>query len=105
MNDGILYQVKNNLVLIRVLSYFGAKKRQIKYFIDNAVSCDSSDTWQGFQVKNPLLLKKSANDMVLIASTAFADEMKKQLESMGLSHGTDFLLFDEFKRELATSFG
>ena len=82
---------------IQVLSWFGKKKNRIKYFIDNAVS-GSSTTWQGFQVKNPSLLEKTNHDIIIIASTAFSDEMQNQLVSMGFEHGIDFLLFEEFKK-------
>lgn len=87
---------------VRVLSYFGKRANKIKYFIDNSVS--NTDSWKGFPVRNPSLLEKSANDLILIASTTFANEMKAQLVSMGFIHGKDFLLFDEFKHKLSTYF-
>lgn len=85
---------------IRALAYFGKKKKQIRYFIDNSVS-DVSMTWQGFQVRNPSLLEKNDDDIILIASTAYSDAMQKQLIEMGFLHGTDFLLFDEFTQALS----
>ncbi len=78
----------------RCLSWFGKKRNQIRYFIDND-SKKWGKNWNGFEVKDPSSFVRD-DGIILIASAYYVDEIAAQLIQMGLSSNTDFFVFDEF---------
>lgn len=82
----------------RCLSWFGKKRNQIQYFLDNSVR-KMSDRWNGFDVKNPKEFKRD-DGMILIASIDYVDEIAEQLIEMGFKPEKDFVVFEQFTKML-----
>ena len=79
------------------LSWFGEKKKLIHYFLDNKQTY--SGRWNGFSVYSPTKYRKE-DGFLLVASVDYADEICEELSAMGLKHGVDYLMYDEWKSAL-----
>ncbi len=82
----------------RCLSWFGKRRSQIHYFLDNSAK-ESVGKWNGFDVKNPAVYNRE-DGFILIASIDYVDEISNQLVGMGFKPGTDFIAFDKFTKML-----
>ena len=65
---------------------------RVSHFVDN-----NRELWNrsafGYKVRDPETLTKHNYDLVLVASTVWRDAMFKQLDGMGLKHGSDYAYF------------